>query len=142
MSPRWTRGVATRVVALTQHHAVSDPATRPHLNHKRHVPLGCANHRERYVAAEVRVAFVVEIDERRVDKHRVAAGRATVGVANQGALDLVDRPVLPIVLPAANTSVAACATFAPSAIAEMNNDLLKSLFMNFSKWNLQGSAAQ
>ena len=39
----------------------------------------------------MRIPFVVEIDERRVDENRIAFGRAAVGIANERSLDLRNR---------------------------------------------------
>src|SRR3954462_12228500 len=91
VSPPSRPSIAKGQFASTQNGAVADPPAARGADEKCDVRLGRADGRHRDVAAEVRIAFLVEFDEWRVDENRVAAGRAAIRVANERSLDLRHR---------------------------------------------------
>ena len=65
------RGKPNEVVDLPQYRSVRDPAPRAGSNQERNVGLGRAQSGQTDTTVELRVALVIEIDQRRVDDHRI-----------------------------------------------------------------------
>ena len=76
--------------ALLKHGTVPEPASGRGANQERDVGLRGADDWQRERTAEMRVALLVEAHHRRIYDHRVAAGGAAVGIADQRSFDLSD----------------------------------------------------
>jgi hypothetical protein len=76
---------------LSEHCAAADPSAASGSNKKCEIGLARAHGWQRAdVAAEPRIALIVEIDERGIHENGISTGRATVDIANEGSFDLKD----------------------------------------------------